>query len=114
MDDIFSTESRATRLKEERKRLGFVQLKAAEIIGVREGSWIRYEKHGDPLNQDQIYALQNLGFDMSYVLFGKKMDPLSEENTLVRLYNQVAENQKEGLIYLAKAFVAAYPKKPRS
>ena len=109
MDGIFSTESRANRLKLERKRLNFLQVNAAEIIGVREASWIRYEKHGDPLNQDQIYALENAGFDMSYVLFGKKVDTKSR-STLTELYEQVADDHKEGLLYLAKAFVAAYPK----
>ncbi|AMW79769.1 hypothetical protein AMD27_13255 [Acinetobacter sp. TGL-Y2] len=109
MNDNFSTKNRANRLKEERKRLKLLQVGAAEIVDVREASWIRYEKHGDPLNQDQIYALANVGFDMSYVLFGEK-ENINSKNILTELYELVADDQKEGLVYLAKAFVAAYPK----
>lgn len=111
MDELFSTANRSIRLKEERKKLKLTQVKAAEIIGVLEASWIRYEKHGESMNEEQIYALQKYGFDMSYVLFGKyKLNMQSANSELLTLYEQVAEEQKEGLIFLAKAFAAAYPK----
>lgn len=106
MNDLFSTESRGLRLKQERKRLKLVQLDAAKIIQVREASWIRYEKYGEPLNQDQIYALAKAGFDMPYVLFGKKND----HHVLIQLYDQTHDDHKAGLVSLAKTFAENYPK----
>lgn len=74
MNHNFSAEVRANRLKEERKRLKLIQKKCAEIVGTREATWIRFEKYGEPLNQDHIYALQEAGFDMPYVIFGIHLD----------------------------------------
>ncbi|NNP73902.1 hypothetical protein A7P53_15055 [Acinetobacter defluvii] len=111
MNDLFSSINRSTRLKEERKRLGLTQVKAAEIIQKLEASWIRYEKHGDPLNQDQIYALQNAGFDMSYVLFGIKTDEGGNTFSEVeQLYTQIDEAHQPEVVAVLKAFAKAYPK----
>jgi len=97
MNKIFLPEMRASRLKEERKRLKLIQKRCAEIAGVREASWIRYEKYGDPLDQDHIADLQDAGFDMIYVVFGIKIDEnlktiKPEHFEVLRLLNNADEN----------------------
>lgn len=111
MNDMFSAENRANRLKEERKRLKLIQRDAAEIIGMREASWIRYEKYGEPLNQEQIYILQNAGFDMSYVLFGESHLNKSQQTVISELYDQIDAEHQSSLMDVAHAYVLAYPKK---
>jgi len=115
MDEIFSITDRSIRLKEERKKLKLTQVKAAEIIGVLEASWIRYEKHGEAMNEIQIYALKNFGFDMSYVLFGSshqknEVKDLMKEK-LILSYELVSDDHKEGLLALVESFAKSYPKK---
>lgn len=111
MDDMFSAEMRASRLKEERKRLKFIQKKCAEIVDVREATWIRFEKYGEPLNQDHIYALQGAGFDMPFVVFGIRIDESlkevkPEQFELLRLLNQVDESKQAKIIQMIQLMVA--------
>lgn len=109
MNDLFSTINRSIRLKDERKRLKLTQVKAAEIIQKLEASWIRYEKHGDPLNQDQIYALEKAGFDMSYVLFGKRIENNQTISEVEKLYSEIDDMHKAEVLSVLIAFAKAYP-----
>lgn len=83
-----------------------------ELVGVQTQAWLRYEK-GQPFNLELLVGLEKAGIDMMYVIFGvkKRNSELSSENQLVKLYETVEPEQREGLIYLAKAFAAAYPVK---
>ena len=63
---------RGNRLKAERKRLKLTQPAMGELLGVAVGSIVRYEKQGDPLNQNQLMALQDVGFDTFYLCTRQK------------------------------------------
>lgn len=107
MGDIFTAENRALRLKSERKRLGLIQKQCAKIIECGDASWIRYEKYGEPLNQDQIAALQEAGFDMAYVVFGIRFDERlknikPEHLEMLRLLNNVDENIQAKVIQMTR------------
>lgn len=114
MEINFTDIERGRRLKEQRVSFDkLTQIKAAEIAGVKEQAWVRYEKHGDPFDLKVVQLLEAYGFDMMYVLFGIRRSALNKapENQLAKLYETVEPEQREGLIYLAKAFAAAYPVK---
>lgn len=107
MNDIFIAKNRALRLKSERKRLGLIQKQCAKIIECGDASWIRYEKYGEPLNQDQIAALQAAGFDMLFVVFGlKENDQFNvikpEHLEMLRLLNNADENIQAKVIQMIR------------
>jgi len=60
---------RSERFKNERKRLGWSQQKAADAIGVRREMWAKYEAGAEP-GADALSAMQRAGFDVDYVLTG--------------------------------------------
>jgi hypothetical protein len=79
----------------------------AEIIGKAVGSIVRYEKHGDALNQDQLIALSNAGFDVFYITFGLRADTLSEpEHEIVTAYRSLGDDAKAAFVKMVKAYVA--------
>ncbi|MEX7479182.1 helix-turn-helix domain-containing protein, partial [Acinetobacter baumannii] len=78
---------RGARLKAERKRLKLTQPAVAELLDVAVGSIVRYEKQGDPLNQNQLTVLQEAGFDTFYVTFGVRYTELSDdEHEIISAY----------------------------
>ncbi|WP_180134531.1 helix-turn-helix domain-containing protein [Acinetobacter sp. YH12070] len=98
---------RGARLKAERNRLKLTQPEMAEIIGKAVGSIVRYEKHGDALNQDQLIALSNAGFDVFYITFGLRADTLSEpEHEIVTAYRSLGDDAKVAFVKMVKAYVA--------
>jgi transcriptional regulator with XRE-family HTH domain len=60
---------RSERLKNERKRLGWSQQKAADAIGVRREMWAKYEAGAEP-GADALSNMQKAGIDVDYVLTG--------------------------------------------
>lgn len=107
MNDIFMAENRALRLKSERKRLGLIQKQCAKIIECGDASWIRYEKYGEPMNQEQIYTLCDAGFDMAYVVFGIRFDERlkdikPEHIEVLRLLNNADENIQAKVIQMIR------------
>ncbi|GEM_PF-2390197 len=98
---------RGERLKAERKRLKMTQPAMAELLDVAVGSIIRYEKLGDPLNQNQLLALQDAGFDAIYISFGKRaVDLDDQEFEIVEAYRSLQEDAKKGFVGMAKAYAS--------
>ena len=96
---------RGARLKAERNRLKLTQSEMAEIIGKAVGSIVRYEKQGDPLNQNQLIALQDVGFDTFYITFGQRLANLTEdEYQILEAFRSIKEEAKLGFIGMAKAY----------
>lgn len=61
-------ETRGTRLRDERKRLGIqTQEELAEILGVKKNSIGRFEKHNEPLNTDYLDKLETHGFNIHFM-----------------------------------------------
>lgn len=59
-------------LKLERQRLGLKQSEVCEFLSVNKGTYIRWESD-KPMPVDKLRALEELGFDVSYVLTGKRL-----------------------------------------
>lgn len=98
---------RGERLKSERKRLKMTQPQMAEIVGKAVGSVVRYEKHGDPLSQDQLLTLHDAGFDVYYITFGLRATVLSnEEYEIVDAFRAVKNEAKPGFVGMAKAYAS--------
>lgn len=97
---------RGERLKAERKRLKLTQPAMAELLDVAVGSIVRYEKQGDPLNQNQLMILQESGFDMVYVTFGVRFTELNEdEHQIIAAYRCLNDDaSKIGFVKMAKAY----------
>ena len=96
---------RGERLKAERKRLKLTQPAMGELLGVAVGSIIRYEKQGDALNQNQLIALQDAGFDTFYITFGQRLAKLTEdEYQVLEAFRSIKEESRSGFIGMAKAY----------
>lgn len=69
-------------LKNERKRLNLTQKALAERLDVVEKSVSRWEAD-TPIPSDKLFVLQDLGFDVNYLLTGvPSAPPLSAEEQL--------------------------------
>lgn len=105
-DDL---DTRGNRLRDERKRLGIeTQDELAEILGVKKNSIVRYEKHNAALDMDQLDLLEDHGFDVAYILWGRKEaadSSLSEEEIkLLGFYRQTREEMRGGLVAIAETY----------
>ena len=110
MERNFISLDRGNRLKSERKRNGLTQKAAAEVVDMIEQSWVRFEKRGEPFDLRVLEALEGIGFDMMYVVFGiKKSDALNgvqpEHVELLKLLNQVDENKQAKIIQMIRLMV---------
>lgn len=111
MELNFTDIERGLRLREERKRIGIIQVKAAEIAGVKEQTWVRYEKRGEPFDLKVVQLLEAHGFDMIYVIFNIRKSTLCvepEQQQLLQLYGRVTPNQRQGLLMLVQTFAATH------
>ena len=97
---------RGARLKSERKRLKLTQPAMAELLDVAVGSIVRYEKQGDPLNQNQLTILQDAGFDTFFVTFGVRFTELTEdEHKIISAYRCLKDDAtKSGFVGMANAY----------
>lgn len=102
--------NRGERLKEERKRLDIkTQDELAEILGVKKNSVVRYEKHNDPLTTDQLDKLEDHGFDIEYLLWGRRKnialnELADEEQKLLSIFRGLNDAAKHGLIVIADTY----------
>ncbi|MEN8292080.1 transcriptional regulator [Acinetobacter radioresistens] len=96
---------RGERLKGERKRLKLTQPALAELLGVGVGSIVRYEKQGDPLNQNQLIVLKDAGFDVFFITFGERATVLAEnEYEVLTVFRGLPDDAKKGFSIMAKAY----------
>lgn len=58
-------------LLSERERLGLKQKDVFEFIGVNKATYYRWES-GNPIPSDKLNELSKLGFDVNYVVTGKR------------------------------------------
>lgn len=103
--------SRGERLKEERKRLDIkTQDDLAELLGVTKNSIVRFEKHNDPLTTDHLDKLEDCGFDIGYVLWGKREDIdvaklADDEQGLLELYRSLSNEARNGMLVIVQTYV---------
>ena len=58
------------RIREERVRLSYTQEKLAESLNIRQQTVYKWEKGITFPDVDFLYLLQDLGFDVGYLIFG--------------------------------------------
>lgn len=58
------------RIRQERLRLGWTQEQTAEVIGVSERQYRRYENDESTMSVEYMVVLANKGFDINYILVG--------------------------------------------
>ena len=73
---------------------------------------MRYEKHNDPLTTDQLDKLEDHGFDIAYILWGKQeiiQNELSEEEKqLIEFYRCTRSEMRTALISLVKTYAEQF------
>jgi transcriptional regulator with XRE-family HTH domain len=76
------------RLKNDRKRLKLTQQKLATLLEVSDMTIKRWET-GTAIPSDKLILMKNIGFNVSYILFGESDQTISnEENLLIEKYRQ--------------------------
>ena len=110
MERNFISLDRGDRLRSERKRIGLTQKAAADEVNMKEQSWVRFEKRGEPFDLRVLQALEEIGFDMMYVVFGiKKNESLKtvqpEHIEILRLLDQVDENKQAKIMKMIHLMV---------
>ncbi len=106
MEDGFISIERGNRLRTERKKFsGLTQKDAAEIAGIKEQSWVRFEKRGQPFDLKFVQRLENYGFDMMYVIFGIPKEIQPDQIELIGLYNSADQIQKEKIIQMIQLMI---------
>ncbi|WP_048764825.1 helix-turn-helix domain-containing protein [Acinetobacter sp. 243_ASPC] len=87
------------RLKNERKKLKLTQQKLALLLDVSDMTIKRWETGVTAIPSDKLILMKNLGFDISYVLFGEIEQTYShEEELLIIKYRQAATEVKDKIL----------------
>lgn len=87
------------RLKNERKKLKLTQQKLALLLDVSDMTIKRWETGVTAIPSDKLILMKNLGFDISYVLFGQTEQTYShEEELLIIKYRQAATEVKDKIL----------------
>lgn len=93
----------AEHLREERKRLGFTQQEMAELIGVRQEMFSKYERGQASPGGDALAAFAGIGGDVQYVLTGQRSSsPMTpEEKELLSIFRKLDLRGKVNLLGMA-------------
>jgi DNA-binding XRE family transcriptional regulator len=71
-----------SRFKDERERLGYGQSELAEKIDVTRRTMSRWENEEDaPIPSDKLFLCANLGFDVQFVITGKRQTAVEQVYT---------------------------------
>ncbi len=100
-----------SRLREERKRLGFSQEEFASRAGVSRGTQKGYERESTAPDIRYLVTIEQMGVDLDYVLTARRgPDDLAaldrDESLLVDSYRAVGEGDQAALLRIAKALLA--------
>jgi transcriptional regulator with XRE-family HTH domain len=103
------------RLTQERKRLDYSQAELAEKLDKATVTQISYEADETRPDADYFSGLNELGFDIFYIITGKQLEALKEEDErhLLASYRTAYEKHKPIILNLAQdiAQVDEYDKK---
>ncbi|WP_019576507.1 helix-turn-helix domain-containing protein [Curvibacter lanceolatus] len=78
MDLLIDTAQVGERLKQERERLGLSQERCSELTAITRPSQSRYETGASTPGLDYLARLGGLGFDVMFVIFGKRTSSFME------------------------------------
>ena len=88
------------RLKNDRKRLKLTQQKLATLLEVSDMTIKRWET-GTAIPSDKLILMKNIGFNVSYILFGESDQTISnEENLLIEKYRQADPISRNRILML--------------
>lgn len=87
----------ASRLKEERKKLGLTQAQAAEKCGISMRMWGDYERGKYFPRNENLIGIEKIGIDVQYVMHGRRDETATmpseklnkEEQELLALFRQL-------------------------
>lgn len=98
----------ATRLKEERNRLGLTQVEIASKCNVSREMWGKYERGIAMAGSEVLFSLAAIGVDMGYLFSGERIetDLTPSEQSLLEDYRESNEQGKEAIEKTAKALSA--------
>lgn len=86
-----------SRLKNERKRLGFTQATFAKMTSVSPGSQFGYESGARAPDATYLINAQNLGIDINYVLIGNKVKTREIDPSWWELHDEILRTIEEWL-----------------
>lgn len=95
------------RIKEERKRLGFTQVRFAEIAGVQPTTQINYEKGTRTPDAGYLEKIGIVGADVLYIVTGQRTPPPTisvEEQRLIENYRSMDEAARLNMQAVSSAF----------
>ncbi len=78
------------RLAQERRRIGYNELQIAQLIGVPEETYAKYEAgEADPgiFCMPRLYAC---GFDVMFIVTGDRYRPVQEESELLQRFRELS------------------------
>jgi len=81
MESPSSSENIAERLVNERKRLGLKQKEVQDALGVAYSTMSRFENGHRLPDLSLVHTLSDLGYDISYVITGKRLDESASDLT---------------------------------
>ncbi|WP_440053351.1 helix-turn-helix domain-containing protein [Pseudoalteromonas sp. T1lg65] len=84
------------RLIEERERLGLQQKQVFDSIKVSKSTYYRWES-GTPMPSDKLAELVELGFDVNYIITGKRS--LSQNGEMVCFTQQNLQHALSSFLY---------------
>lgn len=104
-----SSENIAERLVNERKRLGLKQKEVQDALGVAYSTMSRFENGHRMPDLGLVNILSGLGYDISYVITGKRLDEsvsdlTDDEMELLELYRN--SKRRAELMRLIKTYEA--------
>ena len=105
----------ASRIKEERLKLGLSQEQVAEKTKVSREMWGRYERGAAIPGGEVLFSFAVIGADAQYILTGKPSDSsLSSLNTrtavIAEKFEQLSDDDQQCLERVVEALVAAKSK----
>jgi DNA-binding XRE family transcriptional regulator len=90
-----------SRLLEEREKIWQTQQQAADYFGVSRVTWGQCERGNATPSGDVLAGLSDIGADVSYILTGKRCQPLAsspDEEMLMGAYRRATLAQKQAIL----------------
>lgn len=88
------------RITQERKRLGYSQTTLATKLGRSKSTQISYESDDTSPDANYFFALNELGADIYYIITGRQLEALKEDDELRLLGNYRSFDDKHKNIIL--------------
>jgi transcriptional regulator with XRE-family HTH domain len=85
------------RLRLERERLGYSPQQIAQLLGVSLAIYERYEKGEEDPGIFRMPRLDACGFDILYIISGRRHTPIEEENELLTRFRDLSQRGRASI-----------------